>query len=583
MRQFPLLALVTLLTVAAFGTYGCGYVGETDSPPTTARALFTQTAQPAATSQVPPVETAQPTVMAKDVVRPFNPDKDCPQIGAASSSRTSQHSATTSGSGGQFGLGGSGKSEPHDAIITVNQYRPDEGGEKTHISNGVVLNETGYVATALDFSQPLGCLEVVLQNGKVLPASVIALHRPSGAALLEVVRTGIRQGVPTSQSVIHSETAVRIYDATGSGSSSGIDAVATTAGSETLWIVAKGIDPSIGDPVFDTNDALVGIVVPSSLWRGALSVSYAGGPPKPQGYQDLSGTHLVVGASTLIQLAQGGPDERLLDTPVKVHFGGPASGWTSWDGDPIVIGEKVAAYLNALDRLTKVKGLGGSLGDIFWNMDEPYRGVHLELKYLASQPLEASNRTPLGSALYLMMWWGRGAGKPGLILAGPDPDRITHAFEADSLEELQSLMSHSQLTWYAPFRTSSNAGFPSEYPLKWTLASGESTYSPGETVQISLRVENVSILPVEIQSPSPFRVYSSDGHYSWESEFVSDRESETVLPGEVLALTTDWDQTDDQGRHVPAGAYFVDNLSRSAGSGAYASGASFEIREEIPR
>ena len=279
-------------------------------------------------------------------------------------------------------------------------------------------------------------------------------------------------------------------------------------------------------------------------------------------------------ASALEQLSQEVTGDGLLDIPVKVHFGGDTRGWTSRDGDPIIIAERVNSYLRSLGEPAEIDGLGESIGSIVGVSS----GSMLGLIYPASQPLESADGTLVGSARYLMMWWGRGAGKPDLILTGPDSDRITHAFEVDGLKELESLARYHQRR-FEPFRTSSNAGFPSEYPLKWTLASGESTYLPGETVQISLRVENVSILSVEIQSPSPFRVYSSDGHYSWESEFVSDRESETVLPGEVLVLTTDWDQTDDQGRHVPAGAYFVDNLSRSAGSGAYASGTSFEILE----
>ena len=109
------------------------------------------------------------------------------------------------------------------------------------------------------------------------------------------------------------------------------------------------------------------------------------------------------------------------------------------------------------------------------------------------------------------------------------------------------------------------------------MESDRSIYSKGETVQISLRVENVSPLPIEVHMPSPFEIRDPDGARVWASEFVSDRESQTLLPGEVLILTTPWDQTNTEERQVPDGTYRIYNLSRTAGSGAYADSVSFEI------
>ncbi len=95
----------------------------------------------------------------------------------------------------------------------------------------------------------------------------------------------------------------------------------------------------------------------------------------------------------------------------------------------------------------------------------------------------------------MIMWWRRGAKKPDIILSGPDSDRITHAFEVEGLGEFEALM-RSRQSYYRPFMTTDSAGFPREYPARWSFTTDRSSYSPGETDRISLQIENVSVLPL---------------------------------------------------------------------------------------
>ena len=576
MRKFPPLALTALLVVAAFGTQGCGDPREVEKPAAADPALSNEITQPTALPQ--PAAMPQETAVEGEVAKPFDPDRDCPQIGPTSGTAGSQRSSATPG--GESGEGGVVVSDPLDAIVQVNQYRPGKGSERAHVASGVVLGEARYVATVLDFSQPLGCPEVVLRNGSALPARVIALHQMSGAAILEVSGDGIPQGVSESVRVVQSETAVRVYHDTRDGSFAALEGVATVAGSDTLWILGKGPGPAVGDAIFDTEGGFLGVVVHSKQTKGAVPNLTPGGAPKPRPYTGLSGPRVAMSAPTLMQLAQGGTDYDLLNTPVVVRFFGASSLTRSpIGGDPVAIGEKVVGYLRALDRPAEIEGLGGSLRSILRGMKEFYQAFNVGLLYPISQSLEDSDGTLLGVARYFVLWWGRGAGGPDLILAGSSPELITHAFEADGLEEMWSHVQAARLTSYGPFQTYDSAGFPSEYPLRWRLTSDKETYSAGETVQLGIRVENVSILLMEIQMPSPFRVYSAIGSDEWDSEFVSSREVEDVPPGEVLILTTDWNQNDNQGRQVPAGTYHLSSSSHSAGSGAYASGTSFRIVE----
>ena len=582
MSRLLLFVLAALLTVVAFGTQGCDDSREVETSAVAGPAMPQETdPQVAVTEPTPlpqPAATPRETAARGEVTRPFNPDHGCPKIGSTSVTAGAQSSTATSG--GQSGTGGNAVSDPLDAIVQVNQYRPGEGSERAHVASGVVLSESRYVATVLDFSRPLGCLEVVLRSGTNLPARVIAFHQMSGAAILEVSGDGVPRGVSESARAVQSESAVHIYHSTPSGSFVPLEGVAAVAGSEALWILAKSPAPSAGDPIFDTEGGFVGMIVHGSQAKGAVPDLRPGGAPKPRPYTGLSGPRVAMNAAALMQLSQGETDDGLLNTPVVVRFFGVTSLIRSpIGGDPAAIGEKVAGYLRALNRPAEMEGLGGPLRSMFKGMKEFYSAYNLELLYPISQPLEASDGTLLGVARYFVLWWGRGAGKPDLILAGPSPDLITHAFEADGLDELWSHVQAARLTSYAPFRTHDSAGFPSEYPLRWSLGSDRGTYSPGEIVRISLRVENVSVLPIEVQLPSPFRVESSAGSHEWEAEFVSDEEVETVPPGEVLILTTDWDQTDTQGKQVPTGTYDVSSTSYADGSGVYATGTSFKIVE----
>ena len=574
MRMLLLFVLAAVLAVAALGTQGCGDSREFEAP-----SAITPTQQVVA---IPPTAAALPTatpeqaLVAEEVVKPLNPNEDCPQTGPTPSAVGAQSGSATPG--GESGDGGAVVSDPLDAIVQVNQYRPGEGSERTHVASGVVLEEARLVATVLDFSQPLGCPEVVLRNGNVLPARVIALHRMSGAAILEVSGDGIPQGVSESAKVVRSETAVRIYSGSSDGSLTALDGAATVAGSETLWILARGPGPVFGDPIFDAEAGFVGMIVHGGEGKGILPDLRPGGAPKPMPYTGLSGPRVAMSAPAVMQLSQGETEDDLLNTPVVVRFFGVLGGArVPIGGDPAAIGEKVSDYLLELDRPVEIEGLGGSLSSILRNMKQLHFGFNLELLYPISQPLEASDGTLLGVARYFVLFWGRGAGKPDLILAGSSPDLITHAFEADGIEELWSHVQAARLTSYAPFRTHESAGFPAEYPLRWSFTTDKETYTAGETVQLGLRIENVSPLRMEVQLPSPFRVYSAKGSYEWDSEFDSNREFEAVPPGEVLLLTTDWNQTDERGTQVPAGTYHIRESSYHADSGAYATDASFKI------
>ena len=234
--------------------------------------------------------------------------------------------------------------------------------------------------------------------------------------------------------------------------------------------------------------------------------------------------------------------------------------------------KKADRYLRSLDTPATIEDIGGPAA----RMVGYGPGKWLELIYPASQSLESTGGKQLGYARYLMMWWRRGAEEPDIILAGPDSDRITHAFEVEDLGEFEALV-RSRQSYYRPFMTPESAGFPREYPAMWSFTTDRSLYSPGETVRVSLRIENVSVLSLVVELPSPFWIQSEDSSHVWESEFASGNEYVSLPPGDLLALATEWNQIDRLGRQASEGTYDVTTLANSAGNGAFSSRASFRI------
>lgn len=87
----------------------------------------------------------------------------------------------------------------------------------------------------------------------------------------------------------------------------------------------------------------------------------------------------------------------------------------------------------------------------------------------------------------------------------------------------------------------------------------------GETVQMKLRLRNVSDEPVSLslggRPPHEFTVSTPDGEPVWNWKCgritLSVRDSETLAPGEELEFTGEWEQVDNLGEPVPSGAYIV--------------------------
>ena len=92
--------------------------------------------------------------------------------------------------------------------------------------------------------------------------------------------------------------------------------------------------------------------------------------------------------------------------------------------------------------------------------------------------------------------------------------------------------------------------------------------SPGETVQMSLSLRNVSDEPVSLslggRPPYDFRVSTPDGDPVWNWKCgritLSVLDSDTLAPGEELEFIGEWEQVDNLGDPVPPGTYIVSGI-----------------------
>ncbi|MYC07251.1 MAG: hypothetical protein F4X57_08780 [Chloroflexi bacterium] len=91
---------------------------------------------------------------------------------------------------------------------------------------------------------------------------------------------------------------------------------------------------------------------------------------------------------------------------------------------------------------------------------------------------------------------------------------------------------------------------------------------PGETIQLKLKLRNISDGPVSIslggRPPHDFRVSTPEGVPVWNWKCgritLSVLDHETLAPGEELEFTGEWEQVDNLAIPVPPGAYIVSGV-----------------------
>ena len=92
--------------------------------------------------------------------------------------------------------------------------------------------------------------------------------------------------------------------------------------------------------------------------------------------------------------------------------------------------------------------------------------------------------------------------------------------------------------------------------------------SPGETVQLKLKLRNISDEPVSIslggRPPHDFRISTPDGTPVWNWKCgrvtLSVLDGDTLAPGEEKEFTGEWEQVDNLGDPVPPGTYVVSGI-----------------------
>ena len=390
-----------------------------------------------------PTEAAGQSSHVSD--EPFDPADDCPDDAESLRSEITPNSPSTSSA--EAGQSETGASNPSEVLVSIYKYEPGGDGTRRHIANGVALGQQGLVATVIYYGSPVRCLEVVLQTGARHVGQIVAIDPTSGATIIGIAATDLPDHLADPPPVIDSGKPVLVYHQPQEGPVEVSEGVVSDASGSMLWVEVAGPFLFRGTAVFDSDGNLVGLAAHApgpgarlgGRWTGAITgPTGGGGAPRPAGYyQGIGRPKPVVNARTIHELLTAVSDDNVLDTPVKVHYGGPGptGSWRHYDGDARALAEAVGSLLRSLGDPIEIGGLGGHVFDV---VGFGPGTTWLELLYLRSQRLRSEDGALLGYARYVMLWWDRGAEMPDLILAGDRLDRITHAFVGENLKDLEA-------------------------------------------------------------------------------------------------------------------------------------------------
>ncbi len=193
----------------------------------------------------------------------------------------------------------------------------------------------------------------------------------------------------------------------------------------------------------------------------------------------------------------------------------------------------------------------------------PNSGTMLELLFAEPQELRGEDGVLVGSARYIVLWWGREGGAPDLVLCGVNREHLGAAFAVRGLGSLEELMEgvpssspHSMVA-ARPLPTVRNAGNPEDYqyPYVWELEADRLAYRVGEEVALTFKITNVSDWPARLAYLPP-RVTIYSIREDRDVAVLPHGDSHIIVqPRETASFSMEWDLVDGQGIRAEPGSY----------------------------
>ena len=432
---------------------------------------------------------------------------------------------------------------------------------RTRNQQGIVVSD-GAVLTVLDLLEEIASLSVKVSGRGAFAAELERFDLRTGAALLAISAEGLVVAPDEHATVSHGEPVLLLGRDHDSGELVVKDTFASPSINAPDDIFALRANytpnPQRGVVVVTADGAPVGLTGDIRKWYGQQVVlGRIGGIDLP-----------AVLLDSALRLLERPPSDADI-TPAAVAYYGPT---VRRPVDGPVTRELLAVpaqeILEDLGEQVPLVPMGsrGLESWLWWDS-----GTILELLYATPQELRGADGELLGSARYVVLWWGREGAEPDLILCGTDTQRLDAAFAARGLVSFETLMDrapssspHSMVAAapldapeYGYIREFGYSSEDYQYPYEWELKTDKSAYVQDEPVMLTFTITNTSDWPAPLDYVPPrVTIYSVQEHRNVAVLRYGDGRR-VLQPDETASFTMTWDQMHFEGGRAAAGRYIA--------------------------
>lgn len=453
------------------------------------------------------------------------------------------------------------------AVVSVAVYPPAGYGLDDYLprADGIAVGADGQVLTVLDYSWPIGRIEVRTADGKTYPASIVRVDPRTGATLLKAEASGLASASVNGGAGAANGEPVFVLSRSGQDGKltvrEGFAGAPTYAGQEdtSFMLLPIGEMGTQGSVLLNHEGALVGM---TGTWPWYGSTWHGRGGPYP------GPSRPAVKASALADVMEGRPGGDVDWAPALVSYHGVwgGLGWAT-SSSPTALQALTGPIEDAMRDVgapANVAGVGDQTRGLFRQVPGGEQEMLLEVVYAQPHELRSQKGKVLGLARWVAFWTGRADGAPDVVLCGIEPGRVGGAFLAPRLGPLTEALEAARKAVAGSYVSRTPLpGYPLTYPSRQTIVTDKAAYLPGEPVRLTVTLENVSDWPVYAYDFPPAIEIRKNGPGQWWQQ-QSGGGTRTVPAHGSITADVVWPGVDSKGEPMQPGEYHVDASLRTA-------------------
>lgn len=465
-----------------------------------------------------------------------------------------------------------------DAVVTVELTFKNRSADTIQ---GLVVNPDGLVLTSLDPVYLVNSMDVAI-GGVTHPAELLRYDPRTNAALLRVDALELVAAPQSSVEVQPGEPAFAwIRDADGGLTRMRVVVSPSINARDVLAALLSYRSRTVnaGVTITDLDGQIIGITQRAGgQWTGTSFSAHGPfpGPDQP-----------IVLFESALALLDGSPERAgTLPAAVAYHGANQRENWLRLADGPAtqdIIADPVQELLGRVGEPINVEDLGQRARRVLG--DEA--GFFLELLDPEPQTLRTPDGEAVAEGRYIVLWWGREAGLPDLLLCGETADRLGAAFAMPLLGHLEQVRDEAPRSSRSVVRAAplpvGDEDFRS-YPYKWTFATDKESYAFGEPVRLTLAIKNISGFSMPLNFTPPMVLIRGIGPRRDVALVPHGNGHRDLRPGETATFEITWDAQTAWGELAPPGDYqaqalIANNVSEFSVYGVTGPQAEFTVTE----